>query len=88
MFVYLCLHNYVVLFGTRGTVIEGAMGRLQLVGSIKLLVSFAEYRLFYRSLLRKRHIILSMLLTKATPYVSRAKKHHIVMYIISLGVLE
>ena len=42
---------------------------LGLVGSIKLYVSFAEYRLFYRSLLQKRPIILSILLTKATPYV-------------------
>jgi len=44
------------------------MGWLRSVGSIKLKVSFAEYRLFYRSLLQKRPIILSILLTKATPY--------------------
>jgi len=30
--------------------------------------AFAEYRLFYRSLLQKRRIILSILPTKATPY--------------------
>jgi len=41
---------------------------LGLVGSIKLQVSFAEYRLFYRALLQQRPIILSILLTKATPY--------------------
>jgi len=35
--------------------------------SIKLYVSFAEYRLFYRSLLQKRPKILSILLHKATP---------------------
>ena len=34
------------------------MGWLQLVGSLKLQVYFAEYRLFYRSLLQKRPIIL------------------------------
>ena len=45
------------------------MGWLRSVGSIKLYVSFAEYRLFYRSLLQKRPIILSILLTKATPYL-------------------
>ena len=43
------------------------MGWLQSVGSIKLKVSFAEYRLFYRALLQKRPVILSILLTKATP---------------------
>ena len=43
------------------------MGWLRSVGSIKLWVSFAEYRLFYRALLQKRPIILSILLTKATP---------------------
>jgi len=46
------------------------MGWLRSVGSIKLYISFAEYRLFYRSLLQKRPIILSILLTKATPYAS------------------
>jgi len=45
------------------------MGWLQLVGSIKLQVSSAEYRLFYRALLQKRPIILSILLTEATPYL-------------------
>ena len=45
------------------------MGWLRSAGSIKLQVSFAEYRLFYRSLLQKRRIIFSILLTKATPYV-------------------
>jgi len=45
-----------------------AMRWLRSVGSIKLQVSFAEYRLFYRALLQKRTIILSILLTVATPY--------------------
>jgi len=36
------------------------MGWLRLVGSLKLQVSFAEYRLFYRALLQKRPIILSL----------------------------
>ena len=44
------------------------MGWLWSVGSMKLWVSFAEYRLFYRALLQKRLIILSILLTEATPY--------------------
>jgi len=47
------------------------MGWLQSVGSIKLQVSFAEYCLFYRALLQKRPIIVSILLTKATPYCHR-----------------
>jgi len=44
------------------------MGWLQLVGSLKLWVSFAEYCLFYRALLQKRPIILRSLLIVATPY--------------------
>ena len=38
-----------------------AMGWLRLVGSFQLYVSFAGYRLFYRALLQKRHIILTPL---------------------------
>jgi len=45
------------------------MGWLRLVGSLKLQVSFAEYRLFYRALLQKRSIILRSLLIVATPQV-------------------
>ena len=48
------------------------MGWLRSVGSIKWQVSFAEYRLLYRALLQKRPIILSILLTKATPYMYMA----------------
>ena len=44
------------------------MGWLHVVGSLKLYVSFAEYCLFYRSLLQKRPIILRSLLIVATPY--------------------
>ena len=44
------------------------IGWLRSVGSIKLQVSFADYGLFYRALLQKRPIILSILLAKATPY--------------------
>jgi len=44
------------------------MGWLRLVGSLKLQVSFAEYRLFYRALLQKRPIILRRLVKAATPY--------------------
>ena len=44
------------------------MGWLRLVGSLKLEVSFAEYRLFHRALLQKRLIILRSLLHVATPH--------------------
>jgi len=44
------------------------MGRLILEGPLKSQVSFAEYRLFYRSLLQKRPIIVRSLLVAATPY--------------------
>ena len=45
------------------------MGWLRLVGSLKLLVSFAEYSLYYRALLQKRPLILRSLLIVAIPYV-------------------
>jgi len=48
---------------------------LRLVGSLKLWVYFAEYRLFYRASLRKRPIILRGLLIVATPYVSCSRKY-------------
>ena len=48
------------------------MGWLRLAGSLKLWVSFAEYRLFYRALLQNRPIILRSLLIEATPYMSHA----------------
>ena len=44
------------------------MGWLQSVGCLKWYVSFAEYRLFYRSLLQKRPVIWRSLLIEATPY--------------------
>ena len=42
-------------------------GWLRSVGSIKLYDSFAEYHLFYRAVLQKRPVIVSFLLTEATP---------------------
>jgi len=49
---------------------HGVMGWLRLVGSSKLWVSLAEYSLFCRALLQKRHIILRSLLIVATPYMA------------------
>jgi len=46
---------------------KACMGWLVLVGSLKLLVSFAEYRLFCRALVHKRPVILRNLLVEATP---------------------
>ena len=64
-----------------------AMGWLPLVGSLKLQVSFAEYRLFYRALLQKRPIILRRLLLVATPYLSEMLVGcHIIHYILHIGV--
>jgi len=45
------------------------MGWLQLVGSIKLQVSFAKEPYKRDDILQKRPVILSILLTVATPYV-------------------
>jgi len=41
---------------------------LRSLGSLKSHVPFAEYSLFYRALLQKRHTILRSLLLVATPY--------------------
>ena len=46
------------------------MGWLRLVGSLKLQISFGEYRLFDRALLQKRPVILRSLLIVATPYIN------------------
>jgi len=46
---------------------ETGMRCLQLVGSLELQVSFAEYSLFYMALVQKRPIILRSLLIVATP---------------------
>jgi len=59
-----------------------AMGWLRLVGSLKLQVFFAEYSLFYRALLQKRHTILRSLPIEATPYSeSSLSCMHIHIYI-------
>jgi len=50
------------------TILHSYMGWLRLVGSLKIYVSFAEYRLFYKALLQKRPIIQRSLLIVATPY--------------------
>ena len=52
------------------------MGWLRLVGSLKLQVSFAEYRRFCRPLLQRRPIILRSLLIVATPYVHTDQSRH------------
>jgi len=53
---------------TRERVCVTDIGWLRLVGSLKLQVSFAEYRLFYRALLQKRPMFLRSPLIVATPY--------------------
>ena len=63
--VCVCVHDGLVLYVFEYT--RAHMGCLRSVGSNKLQVSFAEHRLFNRALLQKRPIILSILLSKATP---------------------
>jgi len=53
---------------------ERAMGWLRLVGSLKLWVSAAEYRLFYRALLQNKPIFLRSLLIMATPHVTQTNE--------------
>jgi len=66
--IYTCMYIYLYVLRTYASADNG-MGWLQLVGSLKLDVSFVEYRLFYRVLLQKRPILLRSLLIVATPYV-------------------
>ena len=54
---------------TKKTLHNTPIGWLQLVGSIKLQVFSVEYSPFYRTLLQKRPIMLSILLTEATPMI-------------------
>ena len=53
------------------------MGWLQLVGFLKLQVSFAEYSLFYRALLQKRRKIVRSPIIEATPYRYVCAQQHI-----------
>jgi len=62
-FVCMCTYDFYVIIPVERT---GGMRCLRLVGSIKMWVSFAEYRLFYRALLQTRPIILRSLLIVAT----------------------
>jgi len=74
-YIYICLtrtntHTYYIYVYTKTWIYTHlTMGWLRSVGSIKLQVCFAQYCLFYRSILQKRPIILSILLTVATPCV-------------------
>ena len=67
MCVWVCTHTHMhSCIGVFG------MGWLWLVGSLKLQVSFTEYRLFYRALWQKRPIISRSQLIVATPYLLKA----------------
>ena len=63
VFTYVCMHMYI----RRYLYVWVYMGWLRSVGSIKLRVSFAEYYLFYRALLQKRPMILSILNNQSHP---------------------
>jgi len=63
-YVYIIIHECMHIFIHT----HMHMGWLQLVGSLKWQVSFTEYSLFYRALLKKRPTILGSLLIVATPY--------------------
>ena len=64
------IHEHIRVLPPRKLAILGGCQRqvfwLRLVGSSKLQVSFAEYSLFYRALLQKRHIVLRSLPVGAT----------------------
>jgi len=60
---------------------------LRLVGSLKLPVSFVEYRLLYKALLQKRLVIYRSLLIVATPYASSIMSY-IFMYDLSRHIAK
>ena len=60
---------------------------LRLLGSIQLQIFCAEYGLFYRALLQKTPIILSILLTMATPYVNMQYGNMHVLHVSDMGWL-
>jgi len=66
MRIHIYIHVRIYIFET---CIFIHMGWLLLVGSIKLHVSFANEPFERDDILQKKHIILSILLTVATPYV-------------------
>ena len=66
IFIFECVHINICVCSSQNS---PDIGWLRLVGSIKLQVSFAECCLFYGALLQKRPTILSILLTKVTPYL-------------------
>ena len=67
---HLVFHRYAIQVKSQNDMFHhaGCQHCLCCITSFAEYVSFAEYRLFYRSLLQKRPIILSILLTVATPY--------------------
>ena len=94
IYVYLCMYSHVYTYMfipiciCTCIYVYLCMGWLQLVGSIKFWVSFAEYSLFNRDLLQKRPLILSILLTEATPYLCISCVHtyvHIYVFIFVLN---
>jgi len=66
MYIYIDIYMYK---HTEKTVYT--MEWLRLVASIILYICFAGSSLFYRSLLQKRPVILSILQTEATPHVGQ-----------------
>ena len=71
MCVYVCARVRLVVIASHLSYAESYIRWLRLVNSLRLQISFAEYRLFYRDLLQKRPIILRSLLSVATPYTCK-----------------
>ena len=67
-YIHIYKYMYICMFACQH-MNKRRVGWLRSVGSIKSQMSFAEYRLFYRSLLQKRLIILRSLLIVAIPYI-------------------
>jgi len=52
---------------------------IRMVTGLKLQVSFAEYRLFYRALSQKRPVIFRSLLLEANPYFTNSKYYESIL---------
>jgi len=75
--IHIFIHTYQHICVYVNMCVRVCMGWLRLVGSLKLQVSFAEHRLFYRALLQKRPILLRSLLIVATKYSRNMSIHHV-----------
>jgi len=70
------LRNLLIIWKKCIQCVERDMGWRRLAGSLKIYVSFAEYRLFYGALLQKRRMIWRSLRIVATPHAIYSRREY------------